>query len=227
MVVLQHGFFTDARAWKHAGFLPMLTDSYRVARIDSLGHGLSDKPDDPALYTQEQRAGDIIALIDELGADRAHLLGYSMGGWMAVGVARYHPSRLASLTLGGWDPVKGTTAGQAADFVNPSFKDIIDGARKAAPAYYAWITAEIEPALGACWDALDERTGAEAAVVEAGCPVMFWSGRDDPAYDSMEALARRHGFRFLSTPGDHNGAVTLHGEESARGLRTFLDLHRD
>lgn len=226
LVILQHGFFTDARAWKQAGFVSVLSDGYRVARIDSLGHGLSDKPDDPALYGQAQRAGDIVAVMDELGADRAHLLGYSMGGWMAIGVARYHPSRLATLTLGGWDPAEGATAGQPAGFVTPPFQEILDGARRAAPAHYAWITAEIEPALRACWDALNDRAGAEAALVNAGCPVLFWSGRDDLAHGAIEASARRLGFGFLSTPGDHNGAVMLYGDESARELRIFLDHHR-
>ena len=79
--------------------------------MDSLGHGLSDKPSDPEFYGQEQRSGDIVAVIDDLGYDRAHLIGYSMGGWLSVGLARHHLARLSSLVVGGWDPVKGLPPG--------------------------------------------------------------------------------------------------------------------
>ncbi|UGY20676.1 hypothetical protein HAP48_0028995 [Bradyrhizobium septentrionale] len=45
-----------------------LADRFRVVCVDSLGHGLSDKPADPALYNQAQRAGDIVAVIDDSAA---------------------------------------------------------------------------------------------------------------------------------------------------------------
>ena|ERR1700731_4002259 len=79
LVVLQHALLMDADSWRRSGFVDALADRFRVACLDSLGHGLSDKPSDSALYDQEQRAGDIVAVIDDLGYDRAHLVGYSMG----------------------------------------------------------------------------------------------------------------------------------------------------
>jgi pimeloyl-ACP methyl ester carboxylesterase len=48
------------------------------------------------------RSGDIIAVIDDLGDERAQKVGHSMGAWLAVGVAQYHPARLPSLVVGGW-----------------------------------------------------------------------------------------------------------------------------
>ena len=47
LVVLQHGLLMDGGAWKQAGFVGALRERYRVACVDSLGHGLSDKPSDP------------------------------------------------------------------------------------------------------------------------------------------------------------------------------------
>ena len=64
LVVLQHALLMDAECWTQSGFVDALTDGFRVACVDSLGHGRSDKPSDPELYDQEQRAGDIIAVID-------------------------------------------------------------------------------------------------------------------------------------------------------------------
>ena len=85
LVVLQHGLFSRGGHWKEHGFVDALSDKFRVASVDLLGHGLSDKPTDPALYAQEARAGDIAAVIDDLGYDRAHLIRYSMGGWIRSG----------------------------------------------------------------------------------------------------------------------------------------------
>ncbi|MHC6151968.1 alpha/beta fold hydrolase [Bradyrhizobium elkanii] len=81
LIVLQHGLLLDAASWKQCGVVDALADRFRVACVDSLGHGLSDKPADPALYNQAQRAGDIVAVIDDLGGERAHVVGHSMGGW--------------------------------------------------------------------------------------------------------------------------------------------------
>ena len=66
LVVLQHGLLMDGGAWKQAGFVGALSERYRVVCVDSLGHGLSDKPSEPASYHQEPRSGDIIAVIDDL-----------------------------------------------------------------------------------------------------------------------------------------------------------------
>ena len=67
LVVLQHGLLMGASSWRDSGFVGTLADRFCVACIDSLGHGFSDKPSDPELYGEQQRAGDIVAVIDALG----------------------------------------------------------------------------------------------------------------------------------------------------------------
>ena len=80
LVILQHGMLSDGESWERRGFVAALSDEYRLACVDSLGHGLSDKPSEASLYTSEQRAGDLVAVMDDLGCGRAHVVGYSMGG---------------------------------------------------------------------------------------------------------------------------------------------------
>jgi pimeloyl-ACP methyl ester carboxylesterase len=224
LVVFQHGLLSSGESWKRAGFVDALADRFRVACVDSLGHGLSDKPADPALYAGDQRAGDIVAVIDDLGAERAHLVGYSMGGWMAVAVARHHRERLASLTVAGWDLVKGVESARPPGFTRElKFSQLLMLARYATPALVDWVTPEVEPGLRACWAAVNDLAGAEAAVLGCGAPLLLWDGRDDPYHDPMQAFAARHGVRFLSTAGDHLGAIMAHGAESVAGLRTFLE----
>lgn len=224
VVVLQHGLFLDAETWAQAGFVEAFADKYCVVSIDSLGHGLSDKPTNAALYAQVQRAGDIVAVMDDLGCEQAHLVGHSMGGWMSVGMAKYHPDRLASLTLGGWDPVGGVASALPSGMTGPvSFDRVIAGARLTAPAVMAKVTAEAEPGLRACWEALEDLSEAEASVLGAGKPTLLWCGRDDPYHDAMQRFTERHQLLFSGVQGDHLGAVMTHGQQTAKAIRAFID----
>jgi pimeloyl-ACP methyl ester carboxylesterase len=220
LVVLQHGLLMDADSWTQSGIVDALTDGFRVACVDSLGHGLSDKPSDPELYDQEQRSGDIVAVIDDLGYDRAHLVGYSMGGWLSVGAAKHHPKRLSSVVVGGWDPVNGLPPGPKGPL---TFNNFIKFATRTAPTLVEWVTPEFEPGVRACFEALSQLQGAREAVLINEFPVMMWQGRNDPLHDPMQAFAAANGLPFLSTAGDHLAAVLLPSAEAVKGIRAFLD----
>jgi pimeloyl-ACP methyl ester carboxylesterase len=220
LVILQHGLLLDSRSWKHAGILQSFTDRYTVARVDSLGHCLSDKPSDPTLYDQKQRAGDLVAVIDDLGFERAHVIGHSMGGWMSVGVAKYYRERLSSLVVGGWDLVNGIPPGPKGPVDYASFMKFAAGV---APALVKWITPDVEPGVHACFDALAELKGAGPAVLAAGCPVLLWNGKYDVYHAPMWMFATANRLPFLSTSGDHLSMLFSHGAEAGKGLRAFLD----
>ncbi|HSV04103.1 MAG TPA: alpha/beta fold hydrolase [Phenylobacterium sp.] len=227
LVVLLHGLLSDARSWKRWGVIETLADGYCVASVDSLGHGLSDKPSDHNHYGLEVRAADVLAVIDDLGCEKAHLIGYSMGGWLSVGVARHHRDRLSSLVIGGWDIVHGIEAARPQGMRGVSdFRDQIADLRVTAPAVVKWVTAEVEPGLCACWEALADVCDARDAVVQAGVPVLLWSGREDLNYEPMKAFAAAERTRFLVTGGDHGGAIWQFGRESGAGIRRFLDTQR-
>ena len=74
-----------------------LEDRYRVLVPDLLGFGKSRQP--LADYSIEADAVALLALLDELGIERAHLLGWSLGGGVALHAARMAPERIASITL--------------------------------------------------------------------------------------------------------------------------------
>lgn len=204
-VVLLHSLFTRGSRWELNGYVDALASDHRVVTIDSLGHGDSDKPHDSALYSRAQRAGDVAAVLDAVRADRAHLVGYSMGAWTATGVAIHYPERLASITLGGWDASGGVAHGGG---VASSFDFVLAAARARVPEVVAWVAADVEPALCACFRALSEFDGAEAALAALHCPVLLWSGDEDACRGAMKALADARGFSFLSTRGDHATAMT-------------------
>jgi 2-hydroxy-6-oxonona-2,4-dienedioate hydrolase len=70
---------------------------YRCHAIDMLGHGYTGKPDHP--YEIPRYVEHLTAYLDAVGATRAHLVGESLGGWVAAWLASEQPARVASLQL--------------------------------------------------------------------------------------------------------------------------------
>jgi pyruvate dehydrogenase E2 component (dihydrolipoamide acetyltransferase) len=94
-VVLVHGFGADLNAWMFNQ--PALAGRHRVIALDLPGHGGAEKQvgaGDIAVF-----AAAVTDVVAALGLDRAHLVGHSMGGAIAIAVAQRHPDRVASVTL--------------------------------------------------------------------------------------------------------------------------------
>jgi 2-hydroxy-6-oxo-6-(2'-carboxyphenyl)-hexa-2,4-dienoate hydrolase len=72
-----------------------LAEHYRVYAIDSLGHGLTDKPD--VAYTIPDYVAHVRGFIDAIGGP-VHLLGHGLAGWVATFLTVHHPDRVRSLT---------------------------------------------------------------------------------------------------------------------------------
>lgn len=99
-VVLVHGFTGSIeRAWVETGIVENLERDYRVIALDLRGHGKSAKPHQPQAY--EAIGADVIALLDYLKIDRAHAVGYSLGGIILAKLLTTHPERFTSALLGG------------------------------------------------------------------------------------------------------------------------------
>ena len=96
-LLLLHGFGGDSTNW-HA-LAPALAQRWRLIMLDCLGHGASDKPAAIDSYRMESVAADIMDLLDQLEIARTHLLGYSMGGRLALYLALRSPQRFGSLIL--------------------------------------------------------------------------------------------------------------------------------
>ena len=95
VVLLVHGYGGDRNSWL---FLQEpLAAKYRVYALDLPGHGTSAK--DVGDGSTGVLADAVVAVLDALGATRAHLVGHSMGGAVALVVAARDPARIASLTL--------------------------------------------------------------------------------------------------------------------------------
>ncbi len=99
----------------HSSFfrqVPVLRRHYRVVTFDPRGLGRSSRPGEP--YAFRALADDVAGLMDHLGADRAHVLGQSLGGIVAQELAIDYPSRVDKLIL------VSTLAGGDAEGTNPA-----------------------------------------------------------------------------------------------------------
>lgn len=109
-VVLLHGFAVNADLnFRRPGITAALAREFRVVALDQRGHGLSDKPNGPGAYGL-QMVDDVLRLLDHLGLERAHVAGYSLGGFVAFKLAATRSDRLLSASVlgAGWESADGT-----------------------------------------------------------------------------------------------------------------------
>jgi dipeptidyl aminopeptidase/acylaminoacyl peptidase len=100
-VILVHGLYSSAEMnWQLPGTFRMLAAHYHVVALDLRGPGKSDKPTEEDAYGQPM-VDDIVRLMDHLKIERAHIVGYSLGGIIAMKFIVDHPDRVISGTLGG------------------------------------------------------------------------------------------------------------------------------
>lgn len=93
-VILLHGHTLDLRMWNPQ--MEALTKSYRVIRPEFRGYGHSSRQSEDMNFTHTD---DILALMDYLHIDRAHIVGLSMGSFVASELLALHPDRFITATL--------------------------------------------------------------------------------------------------------------------------------
>jgi pimeloyl-ACP methyl ester carboxylesterase len=96
-LLLTHGYSSTSAMWQ--GQIAALSKHHRLVLWDMRGHGQSDYPDDPALYSEALTVADMAALLDEVGAERAIVGGLSLGGYMSLAFYRAHPGRVRALLI--------------------------------------------------------------------------------------------------------------------------------
>ena len=138
-LLLLHGFTGSSENW--AVHQAVFSEQFSVVSVDILGHGRSASPPNPNRYTMSHVAADLIALLDQWQIAQTSLLGYSMGGRLALYLACHFPERFSRLILESSSPGLATAAEQAAR-------------RQSDEALANWIEASGIEAFVQRWEAL-------------------------------------------------------------------------
>jgi 3-oxoadipate enol-lactonase len=95
VVVLSNSLGATRKMWEPQ--VPALAERFRVVTYDTRGHGASPAPEGP--YTLDDLVDDLVALLDAVGAERAHVVGLSLGGMTAMRLAAREPARVDRLAV--------------------------------------------------------------------------------------------------------------------------------
>jgi pimeloyl-ACP methyl ester carboxylesterase len=212
-LVLVHGFTDSLQGWREYGYVEELKKEHRLVLIDARGHGGSDKPHDPEAYGLKHRSADVVAVLDDLGIDRAHYFGYSLGGWVGFGLAKYAPERIRSLIIGGAQPY-----GQSMGLYRQALAGGIEGwvevvekmlGSPVTPEAKEWLLGNDVRALLA--SVADDRPDiSEILSTMTTMPSLLYTGEADPLRPLVERCASElPNGRFFSLPGVNHiqGAV--------------------
>ncbi|WP_459503507.1 2-succinyl-6-hydroxy-2,4-cyclohexadiene-1-carboxylate synthase [Bacillus sp. C1] len=96
-LLLLHGFTGSMETWRT--FIPSWSKQFKVITVDLVGHGKTESPKELIHYDIQNVALQMMTLLDYLHIETAHILGYSMGGRLAITMACLYPNSVRSLLL--------------------------------------------------------------------------------------------------------------------------------
>ena len=216
-IVFLHGLTSKKEDWnspeanKGMTYIEYFVNKgYRCISVDCLSHGESSKPEEAAKYDRRLLALDFISVMDAEKIERAHFIGYSMGGLLGCCVAKFYPHRLKSLMLGGHCPGVGSAEEIARQDVG---KLTFDKAQEIfGDDFLEQFPKEHLTAIRNIFDTMEEVEGLETAVASLNLPVLLWVGQEEPIiFEKGKALAKQHGWEFFSLEGDHIGGFVNAG----------------
>lgn len=215
LVLHPGGFGGSLEDWFEAGFVTELRDNYLLILLDPRGQGRSDRPHDSSAYSWQMRASDVVAVLDELGIERAHYWGYSLGARIGFAVGVYAPQRLISLILGGAGPyaydgpignenpviqqLRRGMASVVAEWETQSTEFWISDSERER-----WLTADPD-AIIASWLAGTAHPGFAEALSSMGTPTLLYCGSEDNPDPLRQAAQEMPNATFVMLEGqDHS-----------------------
>ncbi|WP_138733522.1 3-oxoadipate enol-lactonase [Modestobacter excelsi] len=217
VVVLSNSLGATRAMWDPQ--VPVLAERYRVVTYDTRGHGASPAPAGP--YTLDDLVDDVLSLLDRVGAQRAHVVGLSLGGMTALRLAAREPQRVHRLAV-----LCSSAKTEPQGFLDRAAAARADGTASFAPAVVSrWLTpahaaahpdlvSRLEGMIAGCDDegyaACAEVVGGVDLRADLGritAPTLVVSGAEDPALPPAHQQAIADGVRgaelLTVSPGAH------------------------
>ncbi|HEV3145611.1 MAG TPA: alpha/beta hydrolase [Gemmataceae bacterium] len=241
-VLLIHGFTGDIDAqWLKT--IKELEKDYKVIAFDCRGHGGSEKPHDPKMYGLEM-SKDAIRLLDHLKIEKAHIAGYSMGGFITLQLAARYPERVRTATLGGaglplpgreklYEALadsleQGKGIGPLIEALTP--KDRPKPSEEQMKMINAYIMSRNDPkALAAVMRGgfVDKNLPlTDEQIKGIKVPMLALIGGDDPLKAGVDALAKKLPEMKVVVFDKADHIQAFGRDEFVNGMKEFLDQHR-
>jgi pimeloyl-ACP methyl ester carboxylesterase len=228
-LVLHHGTLGRGEDWQHFGYTNGLKYGRQLILLGARGHGASDKSYEPSAYDLPFRVADVTAVLDALQIDRADYFGYSMGGWIGFGMAKYAPQRCRSLILGGAHPYH--------ENMQP-FRDLMPREQVAFVAmidklFGSYLTPEIRAGilandLNAVLALTQDRASLADVLPKMSMPCLLFAGEADPRFAQVkECVKALPNARFFSLPGCDHVAGLARSDLVLPHVIAFLDRLRE
>jgi pimeloyl-ACP methyl ester carboxylesterase len=227
-LVLHHWSLATMDSWYDYGYVSALKSDYRLILLDARGHGASDKPQRPEAYELKRRVDDIVAVLDDLGIAQAHFFGYSMGGWIGFGVARYAPERFRSLIIGGQHPYA-----QNMDGLRQLVRYGVENGPEAFVAMWEENFGRLpsktkERMLDFDYEALlavaQDRESLEAVLPTMRMQCLLYVGEMDEVYTLAKECAKQiANVTFVTLPGLDHGEAIRRSNEVIPLVKRFLE----
>jgi pimeloyl-ACP methyl ester carboxylesterase len=235
--VLVYPGFTDPLEYARSSPLAHgLEGEFRLVFADHRGQGRSDKPHDVDAYALTTRVADAVGVMDTLGIERAHHLGFSWGARLGFAIGEHAPERVRSLALCGNQPYAWPIEGPLLRGVRDA---VAAGAARGMTAFVEeWEAAigERFPEPGRSWMLENDPLALEAAFRSAlaegpispdltrwTVPCLIYAGENDELHaNAARAATEIPNARFVSLPGHtHFSAERVAGELLPRVLELF------
>ncbi|MFC1950165.1 alpha/beta fold hydrolase [Chloroflexota bacterium] len=221
-VVFYAGLTQPIKTSRASGIAIALKDEFRLIFADHRGHGHSDKPHNVEAYHLLTRVTDATAMLDELGIERAHFIGFSWGARLGFAIGEYAPQRVLSLVLCGnqpyaWNPnwkiMQQFSAGlpvldrnDMAGAIN-TWESWIDGRFREPERTFMLDNDPI--AIAAAWRSTQEEEPISTDLTKWQIPCFIYVGETDDMHDNAQrAGSEIPNATFLSLAGyDHFSAA--------------------
>jgi len=203
-LVLQHGYTQNLERWYQCGYVDALKSHYQLILIDARGHGASGKPHDKAAYVWPIMVMDVLAVLDSQDISQTVFWGYSMGGGIGFGLAKYAPERVRSLVIGGAS-ADASDLGSALHHVDGRDPEAFIAAFEARLSarfptdFREMLLASDTRALAA---AAQDRPSMKDVLPNMAMPCLLYVGEADVSYRKAQANAKQMPqATFISLPG--------------------------
>ncbi len=214
-VVFYTGFLDPIQVAQSSGIARAMRGEFRLVFADHRGHGRSGAPHEPDAYALQTRVADHVAVLDALGIDRAHVIGFSWGARLGFAIGQFAPDRVRGLVLCGnqpyrWDlstPVAKAVAAAAEAATTRGMHGFVEvfeagvGIRFPEPARTLELRNDPE-AIRAAWASVFEEGAIADDLSGWRVPCLIYVGENDEMHDAARRAADEiPTARFLSLPG--------------------------